>query len=92
MSVDKSGEKWGRKENVEQLWLLLWKGLCFSPVLGAQGGEKSRTFLIKKIKKYQKKCTFPLDKALFRPIFIVEMRGSTEFPKGEKNGYRLQNL
>jgi hypothetical protein len=52
-------------------------------------GEKSRTFLIKKISK---KCTFPLDKAVFCPIFIVEMGGSTEFPKGEKNGYRLQDL
>jgi hypothetical protein len=62
---------------------------CISPPLG---GEVKNFFNKKKIKKYQKKCTFPLDKAVFCPIFIVEMGGSTEFPKGEKNGYRLQNF
>jgi hypothetical protein len=59
----------------------------------AQKGGKVKNFLSKKNKKkISKKCTFPLDNGTFCPIFIVEMGGSTEFPKGEKNGYRLQNF
>jgi hypothetical protein len=48
VSVDKSGEKWGRKGNVEQLWLLLWKGLWLTPVLGAEGGRSQELFDKKK--------------------------------------------
>ena len=66
---------------------------CGSALYLAHKGGKVKNFFNKKNKKkYQKKCTFPLDKAPFHPIFIEEMRGSTEFPKGEKNGYRLQDL